>query len=82
MVLLVDFNHRERGDLIPAIILSDQVDALTVGTKVIATDGEGTACEAEVVEVAADKRSVLLSPIRGTWDHDSPLRPSAEDLFA
>lgn len=75
MVLLVDFNQRERGDLVPAIMLPDQADALTVGTKVVATDGEGTACEAEVVEVARDKRSVLLSPIRGSWEHG--LAPAA-----
>ncbi|MDQ3765756.1 MAG: hypothetical protein M3346_00175 [Actinomycetota bacterium] len=82
MKLVVDFNMREESGLVPALLLRDQIESLHAGEKVIAADGEGTECLAVVRAIETNEGYALLSPVGGTWQHDSTFRPSAEDLLA
>jgi hypothetical protein len=78
MTLLVDFNMAEEDGRIPALITPEQLEALTLGTRVVVADGEGTECEAVVDEVAAEGRLVMLAPIAGTT-RASAHRPTPDD---
>lgn len=81
MTLIVDFNMRSAGGLIPALLAAGQSRRLQPGARVIAADGEGTECQAVVTEIAPTGRYALLAPVGGTWQQNSSVRPSAQDLF-
>jgi hypothetical protein len=70
MTLIVDFNMVDDQGLLPALISDDEIWKFTEGEKVLATDGEGTECQAEIVKAVNGPRGpyVLLSPIGGTWN--------------
>lgn len=56
----------EEDGRLPARVSPVQTDALAMGDKVLAFDGEGTECWALVDEIAPQRRYVMLSPINGS----------------
>lgn len=77
MELLVDFNRMDKAGLIPARIpAGHEGDLLALGTTVVATDGEGTACEARIEDrpLGSAGTYLLLHPIEGTWHEVAPHR--------
>lgn len=84
MTLIVDFNMTQEDSLVPALLSAPNLDAIHIGDKVSAVDGEGTACKAEVITVTESARGkyALLRPIGGSWRQDSKHRLSTDDLLA
>jgi hypothetical protein len=76
MTLIVDFNARRTDGLYAALL--PHGDKVYEGSKVLAIDGDGLECQAEVVEI--HPRHVLLRPIGGTWRDDSPHTISGSDV--
>lgn len=76
-MLIVDFNRQDESGLVPALLPPGH--HVHPGTKLFAADGEGTECQAEVVDISG--RIAMLSPIGGTWNRDSEFRLS-ERTFA
>lgn len=65
MVLNVDFNMRDALNRVPAVV-GPSVGRLDLGQIVLAEDGEGNRCKAEVVEVSTDRGAAYLRLIPGT----------------
>ena len=76
MELLVDFNMEGEDGRIPALVAPPLLATLTVGTRVIAADGEGTECDATVEEVDPARGLVMVVPVNGTT-RPSHLRPAS-----
>jgi hypothetical protein len=81
MVLLVDFNMREPDGRLPALLIGAADRALTMGERVIASDGEGLECNAVISEVSPDGRYAMLETIGGSF-RESAYAPAAGDVFA
>lgn len=79
MMLLVDFNMVQPDGRIPALIPSGSAWELAPGTKVIATDGEGTECTAIVEQLDMGRRYVLLAPVGGTTVRETDVTPNSSD---
>ena len=80
MILFVDFNMREPDGRIPALLLADRAQKLSLGESVVASDGEGLECRAVISEISPDGRYAMLKT-EGRLRRDSELRPSASDLL-
>jgi hypothetical protein len=78
---IVDFNMREPDGRIPALLLADRAESLSVGESVLASDGEGLECRASVSEISSDGRYVMLRT-EGRLRRAEDVRPSVSDLFA
>jgi hypothetical protein len=76
MVFVVDFNRVDKAGRVPARIPSGDAESIFVGTKVVATDGEGTECRAIIDEIGHNGRFVILAPIGGTFRTDVEAQPS------
>lgn len=80
MVLVVDFNMKQEDGRVPALVSRDSAPLL-LGSRVVASDGEGTECWAVVDEVFAEDGYVMLAPAGGTFNRDSTFRLDDSDLF-
>lgn len=83
MTLIVDFNMTQGDGLVPALLTATDAQTLQSGGKVIAIDGEGTECQAEIVSINETPRGhvALLRPIGGSWRRDSDVTVSSDDLL-
>jgi hypothetical protein len=62
MVLLVDFNRERGGEILAPLDVSNPGSWPQKGDYVVADDGEGTRCRAEVIDVLESKALALLAP--------------------
>ena len=75
MTFIVDFNAREADGRVPSLLPAGQ--QVRVGQLVTAIDGEGMQVQAEVSEVAADGRYVMLSPV-GAIEYDDVVSSASD----